>query len=145
VESTLVASLLEGVRGMLTGGDGAGDQTLTGVVRLIQKMSPSVRSEMRKHHSIPFRKAVEHHISRCEAFLAGDASSFSFEQPEIIAKSITFFLFSFVTFFLLLFIAIDGIYMATMESVGMRYMLCNRLSRMEMTNIKFFAACDGEF
>ena len=143
VESALVASVLEGVRGMLMGGGGAGSQTLAGVVRLIQKMSPSVRSEMRKHHSIPFREAVNHHKARCEAFLAGDASSFSFQQPEIIAKSIIFFFFSFATFFLLIFIAIDGIYMATMKSVGMRYMLCNRLSRMEIVKVKCFAVCDG--
>ena len=142
VESTLVASLLEGVRGMLMGGDGAGSQTLTGAVRLIQNMSPSVRSKMRKHLSIPFREAVSHHKTRCEAYLAGEASSFAFQQPEVIAQSITFFILSFVTFFLLIFIAIDGIYMATTKSVGMRYMLCNRLSRMAIARVKCFALCD---
>ena len=105
----------------------------------------------KKHESleakkIPFSEAVQNHQRRCEAMLAGNASSFAFDQSYAISQSITLCLLALAVCVMLIFIAVDGIYSAVTRSRGLRSRLCDYLSRhfeQRFGQCRWCAVCDG--
>lgn len=91
---------------------------------------------------IPLQDAVKNHKRRCEHYVAGNATTFAYSQANVVIRSITLFLFSLATFLLLIFIAIDGIYMTLTQSKGLRSRLCTTLSQLKIYNINYFFVFD---
>ena len=94
--------------------------------------------------TIPFRKAVERQLNSCQEYLAGNGTRFSHSQ-HVILESWTLFLFTLSMFIMLIFILIDAVWMVATRSLGLRTLLCNKLSRCSYTisgGASLFYVCD---
>ena len=91
--------------------------------------------------TIPLQQAVANSAMRCESYLAGNATTFSFDQNFVIVKSIVTWIIQIILTVLLLLLPIDAIYMTWFQKYGLRTLFCNKMANSFINQFYLFNFC----
>ena len=89
--------------------------------------------------TIPLQQAVANSAMRCESYLAGNATTFSFDQNFVIVKSIVTWIIQIILTVLLLLLPIDAIYMTWFQKYGLRTLFCNKMANSFINQFYLFS------
>ena len=92
--------------------------------------------------TIPLQQAVANSAMRCESYLAGNATTFSFDQNFDIVKSIVTWIIQIILTVLLLLLPIDAIYMTWFQKYGLRTLFCNKMANSFINQFYLFSLID---